>query len=174
MNIVPSVISPNELVEILRNVNNRVMVEITTSTDPDMRKTNNPFIGKVKKVQTLRVTLNQDYAELVNSARILEGKTPDFQAKPRPWGVKIQNTPLVENKGSFYVEGIVSGEAPAPAIYKMLGIEIDKSILLPFLPAKNESAKRNQLLDKNEVTVRTFKVENIVALKIENKFYIVH
>jgi hypothetical protein len=51
-----------------------IMAGLTQSTEPRMNKTGNPFYGKVKKISTLTVLLNTDYAKSVVKQLEREGK----------------------------------------------------------------------------------------------------
>ena len=97
-------ITVSELETILRNLpagGNFVSVQM--ATDPKMRKTGNPFFGRVKKHAIVNCQIQADYENAVNAKRTREGLTADFQAAPRTWGQRIGNTCLIEHKDKMYM-----------------------------------------------------------------------
>jgi hypothetical protein len=68
----------------------------------------NPDQGRIQKVTTgaigILYTSGRGYFEKVNEGLIAEGKAPDFEPKPRAWGVRVEGTPLIEHKGKFYLD----------------------------------------------------------------------
>jgi len=52
-------------------------VQIVTSTEPKMRKTNNPFYGRVRRIAARSGMLNANYENAVNRQRCREGQPID-------------------------------------------------------------------------------------------------
>ena len=78
-------------------------ITVGMATVPRMRKTANPFFGKVRKHATVNVQIQADYENAVNAQRTREGKTANFDAKPRVWGERVGDTCLIDNKGRKYM-----------------------------------------------------------------------
>ena len=66
-------------------------LEITTATEPAMRKTNNPFVGRVKKVTKYTdAVLGVDYQNAVNNRLARKGYEKNYQSEA-PKGKKHYN-----------------------------------------------------------------------------------
>jgi hypothetical protein len=106
------------------------------------------------------------YAEMVKRRLIQEGKAPEsFNLKPRKWGTRIPNLPIVEHKGEQYLEVIFLNTGKTS--YTLDGNPIAKEQIeglksTPF----NEDAQGGL---NNQVVVRTFKASNITGLTINKK-----
>ena len=91
-------------------------VTIVSRTEPAMRKTDNPFVGKLFKVSKVSGTINWQYGHEVNRQREREGgfdivdgqpvvaTVEVFKAHDRKWGTRIENSPFVEHNGQHYLE----------------------------------------------------------------------
>ena len=141
----------------LRAVDSARRVILTTVTTPEMRKTGNPYLGRVQRYAQRLCTIGASYEDRVNDTREAQGMPRDFVAGPLPWGQRVEGTPLITHKGRVYVQVIVE---------KLLTIEdsIDGTLdldgaLKPFLPER----------DKNEVCpVRTIPLDTIRDLSFLN------
>ena len=152
------------ITDILRNATDAVDVEI--ATEPKMRKTNNPYYGRVKKhTAYLGVDFGANYTEEVNRRRAEEGKTADFQAKKSPY--EEVNPYFVRKGDQLYLRYMLKADAkPCKTIYEVddrPATESEVEEIKGFFPKK--STPTNQGLEKgNEVVFRVTKIENIVAL----------
>lgn len=163
--------------EIFANVNGNNIISISTKTDVTLKGgKGNPQQGKVKKVMTganVMVFQNKEtngYENMVKRRLIAEGKDPEtFKLGPRPWGVRIEGTPIITHKDQDYLEVIflTSGKSH----YEIDGQIVDKEAI-KGLPEEtvNEEAQ-GSLEDK--VIVRTFKAQSITEIKIDGKRYTV-
>lgn len=163
-------ISFAKLTKILFDVVGHKFLTITTETEPKMRKTNNPYFGKVKKVVTSNVSMNFDYSTVVNNRLNKEGKEKTFVAKPRVWGERIPNTCFIMHNDAMYVELHYKSE-PSSTKFFLDGNEIEKTLIQEFLQEPNSNAE-HQGLDK-EVILRDVKISNIKEVKINGFHYVV-
>lgn len=155
-------IAKTDLVEMLRGLLVATPATIVAITEPKMNKKDNPFFGRVKKLQVSNVFINFSYEKSVNRARAKEDKETDFVAHARTWGKRITNTPLVEHNGSYYLEcRFMNASKPT---YLVDNIEADIAILKSFLPSSYSNAATQGL--EKEVIIRDFKVENIKEIKV--------
>lgn len=166
-------ISLNDLQNNLQNMDQTVLATVRTVTEPDMRKTNNPFYGKVFKVQDLSATVGSwSYSKAVNTRRqkewlkalLTDENTPkpeEFVPKARRWGQRVPNTPFVEHKGQYYVELSVH-DCLRQKFVDDQGKEVSKALLEPWLTEKGEEGARQGL--EKPVTLRDVKIENIVSI----------
>ena len=161
-------IDTNELAERLRNVKGTTAVTLTICTVPDMNKTGNPYYGRVSKYSTLNVMIGFVYETSVNNQRCREGREADFESMPRKWGVRIQGTPLVENKGSLYLECKI--QRVLETYYTLDGDEFSAEDLQPWL--RKPSQADRQGVDA-PVVLRDIKLENILEVRMFGEVFCV-
>lgn len=162
-------ISQQELVQLLRDVKGAKPATILAITIPAMRKTGNPYVDKVTKMQTSNVFINFNYANNVNTARFRNDEETGFVAKPRHWGQRIAGTPLVEHKGNYYLEcRFMKASTP---IYMIDGQPTQKSVLEPWLQESTSNAEHQGLTEETEIIVRDFKLINVKEIKLDKVHY---
>jgi hypothetical protein len=152
--------SQEELIDWLRMFDGAGDVLLTSRTEVRMRKTNNPYIGAVK-VQGVRVSINENYEQMVNNQREVEEKSADFKAEGLKWGECTDNV-VVEHNGGLYIKTIELSRDPN-AVYMLNDEVIDYELLRPFVPVYKPSPKQALAED---VKVRTFKIDSIVAVVV--------
>lgn len=134
---------------------------IVTETVPDMRKTDNPYFGKVKKHTRLSAIIgNWSYENSVKNQFAREGlDTTEVEIKPRKWGERIKGTSIVEHKGSYYLEAKI--EKYLESYYTdEQGNRIDKELILPYLKIRDSESSTQESLEK-KVILRDLKFESI-------------
>lgn len=174
-------ITRKELVELLLNpvvsgISGASFVGIDTLTDVKLTGgKSNPMQGLVQKAtvgSSVMVFQNKNsngYENMVRRRLETEGRDPDsFELKPRVWGVRIEGTPIVEHKGTYYLEVIFlkAGETS----YFFSGKPIKKDLIQGLETDKEEG--RQGGLD-NKVIIRTYKVDSIARITINKEVYIV-
>ena len=126
----------------------------------------NPQQGRVTKVMkgaqvmSFSNTNGSAYDAMVRRRLEAEGKDADsFELSPRAWGERISGTPFVEHKGEHYLEVIFlkAGEVQ----YQLDGQSVPESEI-EGLPDKQEGQQGGL---ENKVVIRTFKLENVTALR---------
>ena len=144
-------------------------IGFTSESEPKMRKTNNPYFGKVVKVNTHNAKVNCDYEAGVNRRLDKEGKEPDFVAKGNwhaPLMIDDKYTPLaykVSDPDELYLRYFPEKSGTPVFVDKETGELVDKAKLAPFMPAP--STYENQGLDSpNEIKV--MKLSNIRRISI--------
>lgn len=130
----------------------------------------NPQQGRVTKRMlgaTVMAFTHQNvnaYKAMVQRRLGLEGKDPeDFKLSERAWGTRVPNMPIVEHKGSYYLEVIFI--KPGNAEYLLDGVVVPESAIIGL--KKAAPGKQGGLEDK--VIIRDFKAESITALRIDGK-----
>jgi len=156
------------IIDLLINYNGHSFVGLTTLTDARAKKTGNPF-GKILKKTRLLANIGFHYANSLNSQAKREGKEIDFDIKPRRWGVRLPNTPLVEHKGKHYLE-YKAEDVQSVEYFTEEGEQIEKSEIEQFLPQKSASSTQKEL-DK-KIILRDVAIENIISLRISKKVYL--
>jgi len=174
-------ITRKELIELLLNsaisgINGASFIGLDTLTDVDLKGGKaNSMKGLVQKatvgssVMVFQNKITNGYANMVRRRLETEGKDPDsFELKPRVWGVRIEGTPMVEHKGTYYLEVIFlkAGETS----YFFSGKPIRKDLIQGLDTPKEEG---NQGGLDNKVIIRTYKVDSIARITINKEVYIV-
>lgn len=149
---------------------------VVVETAPTMRKTNNPFAGKVMKHTIMEVRLNHDYQGEVNERRLLEGKEANFEAKPLAWGQRVMfegddgkqlKTPLVEHKSQLYLHcQVLKSGKPTYMVEGRPASEDELVQIAAFLPEKEEGKGQGV---EDPVVARTFKLESVIALVVDGR-----
>jgi len=159
---------------LLEAVNGASFISINTSTEPKLKGgKKNAYLGRVRKVMTganVMVFQNKNsngYDNMVKRRLVAEGKDPaSFSLSPRAWGTRLPNTPIVENKGQYYLEVIFlnSGEVH----YEVDGIVTDPATITG-LDVDHTEAAQGGLNDK--VIIRTFKIDSLTSITINKETY---
>jgi len=140
-------------------------ISIDAETVPSMRKTGNPFHGSVMKRSTTSGIINFHYSNAVNNQREREGNEEVFVSKPRTWGTRIEKSPLVEHKGSFYIEMKVEDVSTSEFFNTETGDSVAKDQLLEWLPKSRTGVSENQGTDK-AIFIRDYKVNSITGIRM--------
>lgn len=152
----------NKITDILRNGN---AVDIEVATEPKMRKTGNPYMGRVKKhTGYIGVDFGASYTEEVNKRRMEEGKAADFQAKKSLY--EDVNEFFVRKGEQIYLRMLLKKGNAKRVIWEVDGrpaTEAEVEEIKGFLQGGG-SAKNQGLESGNEVEIRVVKIENIVAV----------
>jgi hypothetical protein len=141
-----------------------------TVTVPAMRKTGNPFYGKVWKVTDLHGQAGFHYINSVNNQLEREGKERNADVKPRQWGQRIKGTPLVEHTNKAGVHRLyleAKCERIASVYYvDAYGVEVDKADLAPWLQARSAKSSTQANVDA-EIILRDYALDSIAWIKID-------
>lgn len=165
-------ITETQLKNMLLNHRGATPVTIVSRTEPKMLKTGNPFIGKVFKVSRVNGMIGWHYENAVNNQLAREDKTADFVAQPRKWGIRLNGTPLVENKGNFYLKMKVEkslghryDDAQGNPLNDATLAQVESFLVLSPKP-------QTQGTDK-EIILRDYKLENILSITYKGTCYLV-
>lgn len=171
--------SQNALIELLKSVNGASFISIDTCTVPTINKTlggrgaatiPNPHYGRVTKVMTSAVvmvfqnkTIN-GYEAMVNRRLAAEGKDPSsFELGPRKWGTRLENLPVVEHKGEYYLEVIFL--KPGKVQYFLDGHHVTPDMIQGMRVVEKDEEQQGGL--ENQVVIRSFKFDSITRIKID-------
>ena len=171
-----------QLVEWLLGFRGAKPATVLSETEVEMRKTGNPFAGRVTKICRAHVFINFVYSNSVNTqvrkeARDKGTEPEEFTAHPRKWGVRVIRedgtvTPIVEHvskqgERNTYLECRYLKTEPHVQ-YRLDGIaDIDKSEFEEFMPARSSNAARQGLSEENEVIMRDINTLNIRGIVTE-------
>jgi len=105
---------------------------------------------------------------MVNRRLIKEGKNPgSFKLKPRKWGTRVPNLPLVEHNGQFYLEVIYL--KPGEVQFLLDGQPVNREDIQGLNEPYVSSTQQGGLNDR--VEVRGFKMSSISAIRINQNTY---
>lgn len=147
-------------------------IEIVTETEPAMRKTNNPFVGRVKKVTTYsNAILGVDYQNCVNNRLERNGHVADYQAEA-PKGKKHYNAFFYQSldNETFYLKIGMYKNTTTKSTYHIDGHEAttdELATLKTFLQSKPQTIAKQQEagLDTTEqYHIVTPKAQNVVSI----------
>lgn len=157
-----------EIVNIIqRTVKGTMAVSVDAVTEPDMRKTGNPYYGRVMKHCTMNGLIGFDYENAVNNQAKREGLDAEREAHPRKWGELTPDRLFVTHKGAYYLQMKV--QTASDPVYFMDGKEIAVDILKPFMPVKKASSTQAGL--EKEIIVRDVKLENVKGMRFNGADY---
>lgn len=153
---------------ILESINGNTFAALDCITEVKLKGgKKNPMLGRVTKHTTgNRVQLFtsfKGYKNMVNRRLAAEGKTPDFEPKPLPWGTRIEDSPLIEHNGKFYLQVIF--QKGGESVYYLDNQIIDKD-KIEGLDEKEITSGRQNLEDENTVIVRTFALDSIREIRM--------
>lgn len=161
-------ITQAKLTALLQAVTGAKFATIVTEVPVDMRKTNNPFYGRVTKKSTANVTLNFNYRNSLNkslSSKVGRAVSADVIHK-RTWGERVGKSCFIMHKGQMYLEAKRNAK-PSQIIYYIDGVEATANEIKqfnPFIPTKAEPA----------VPMVNVHVNNIKEVKIDKQHFIVN
>ena len=180
-------ITRKELVELLLNpeisgINGASFIGLDTLTEVKLTGgKSNPMQGLVQKASigsSVMVFQNKNsngYENMVRRRLEAEGKDAEtFEVKPRSWGVRIENTPLVhhtDKKGNenYYLE-VIFLKAPTSVSFFHAGKPIKKDLIQGLDDDREEGTQGG--LD-NKVIIRSYKIDSIARITINKEVYLV-
>lgn len=155
-------------------VRNSFGVCAITETDPTMRKTNNPYVGRVKKVTYYtNIAVGRVYENGVNNRLEKEGLAPDFETekqKGRTWVDFPYFEVSDKDPNQHYLRLTLNKNTTTRVIYMVDGreatnVEVDE--IKTFLSNSNKSSAKQSamgLADEDQVKTFAVKTENVVSL----------
>lgn len=167
-----------EIVSKISKMNKGVFgVEIVTETEPAMRKTNNPFVGRVKKVTTYsNAILGVDYQNCVNNRLERNGSEANYVSEA-PKGKKWYNSFFyVSLDGqTFYLKIGMYKNTTTKSAYYIDGNEATTEQveqLKPFLQSKSHSVMKQAdagLNEEEQYRIVAPKADNVISVKLGNR-----
>lgn len=168
----------NSVVNFLNGmVRNTFGVVVTTSTEPRMNKTGNPYFGRVRKVSVItNVALGRDYQNAVNARLEREGLAADFKAeKPNgkhhfgEGGYLLQSD---KDETKFYLRLTENKNTTRKVVWLLDGREAtddEVAAIKAFIPLYGGSAKQAAFGLNEEVKVTDVLLENVTEIRQGNK-----
>jgi len=160
-------ITAEELVKILIGRKGNFFATLVALTAEKNLVKDCPF-GSLNKVSCFQANLGFHYTNSLDNQAAREGKTVEFDVKPRRWGSRIDKTCLVEHKGQYYIEAKPEKSFSVKWIAEN-GRILSKDEVEPYFKTRSESATQESL-DK-KVILRDYKVENVMEITMDNETY---
>lgn len=166
-------LTKDQLVATLSAVKGTTFATLETVTDPDMRKTGNPYVGRVKKHTRINCTFGANYENAVNRQGEREGleNAGEFEALKLPYGNWLVPHKLIEHKGAVQVRVMCNPHMKPDVSYTLDGQPMDVSVIKPFMPEKKASARQEEFGIEREVVPRNYKLESIKAITVNGTRY---
>lgn len=166
----------NNIIEAVSRMNKGTFgVEIVTETEPAMRKTNNPFVNRVKKITTYtNAILGVDYQNCVNNRLERNGYEANYIADA-PKGKKHYNAFFYQSladEGTFYLKIGMYKNTTAKSRYVIDGHNAtanELETLKTFLQTKPTTCQKqaDAGLDTSEqYSIVTPKASNVLSVKL--------
>lgn len=166
----------NNIIEAVSKMNKGTFgIEIVTETEPTMRKTNNPFLGRVKKITTYtNAILGVDYQNCVNNRLERNGCEANYIADA-PKGKKHYNAFFYQSltdEGTFYLKIGMYKNTKTASRFVIDGHDAtseEVALLQTFIPAKNTTCQKqaDAGLDTSEqYSIVTPKANNVLSVKL--------
>lgn len=166
-------ITYSRAVEIIGGIDRPQPFSATALTEPEMRKTGNPYAGKVRKLSRVSGFI-ADYSHMVQNQLNREGKDQlTFTAKPRKWGEKV-SLALVKHvtkdgETRHYVSFVPQHSKPFWLLVTSLGLApVAKSLFAQWIPEHKEPT--NQGTDK-AIEPRDYNLANVSSFRVGGKSY---
>lgn len=160
-------ITKRELIDIISNNKGCEAISIDIETHPRMKKIGNPFEGVIK-VCSLSGLIGFNYENSVNNQLERENKERNFRAQERIWG-KHYNPYFIIHNDNFYLN--IKVQFASESKYFLNGKEIKVEEILPYLYESKKPHTQDNL--KNEIVVRTVKIDSIKRLRYKGEEYII-
>lgn len=184
-------VTPEELVDVLRNTTPGRIVTYTYTSEPSsrMRKTKpraNPFWDADAKEWGIRKTSRQQgmigasYKNAVNNQRAREaedaGFDPDiikeFEPQPRYWGERVDGTPLVRHEKNgetrYYME-VLKFRTLDTQWRDDSDRQVPDDEVRPFIRERSGESGRQKT--KKPVRVRNVRVDNLDEVSVDGRRY---
>lgn len=172
----------NSVSEFVKNVSRGTFgISLITITVPKMRKTNNPYFGRVHKASYMtNVALGYDYQSVVNKHLEKKGLDGDFQAE-KPKGKSWFEYPYIlesdKDNSVKYLRCTMRNNTKAKSVFILDGNIIENDSLLAeiksFIQTSSTSKKQEEsgLNDDEQVIVRDYKLDGIICLAQGEKVF---
>lgn len=164
-------LTQDQLKHTITEISGATFAQIQMRTEPKMRKTGNPFMGRVEKISTSNVTLGAIYENSVNrqSGREDNPKKGDFKAQSLQWGEWLIPNKIITHKGKLYLRAQVNAHMVPDVEFEIDGKPVTgprKFYMESFIQTRKPS-KRQTEEQGNEKEVKPFTVafDNIETIK---------
>lgn len=165
-------INQAEFRNVIESIRGVSFASIQSVTELDMRKTGNPFHGKIAKVsKILAIVGNWNYERSLENQAKREGVETEFEIKPRKWGFRLNDSGIVEHKGRMYLECKVEKSFDSRIVWSngqyLSHTEIDA--VRSFMPIRKESSTQDSI--EKKIILRDYAFDSIRKIKLNGLTY---
>lgn len=158
------------VVELLKNVQFAELVSLDAMTVPSVG------YRKLTTNELVLIFNNLDssgYERLVKQRLGELGKDPNaFQVSYLPWGERMGNSPVIYHKGEHYLQTIVVKPGKMTAYIGETELQPDEIPSFFYMMDEMKATARRQGLPVNlAVIVRTYKLANLIEMRMQDKTY---
>lgn len=158
------------LAGLLAGINSPQPATIYIETVPKMRKTGNPFVGRIVKRSKLNGMIGFDYENSVNNQKLREGGEATFETQAVEWREYLSKS-LIRHKVNQTLYANIKVQRVLETVeYLCDGKLIDKSAFAEFLDKPRKAGKQGV---ERDVIVRTPMLDNIREFHWNGIFQIV-
>lgn len=169
-------LTKDQLVATLSAIKGTTFMTLETVTDPDMRKTGNPYIGRAKKHTRINCTFGANYENAVNrqAEREENENAGEFKSLKLAYGQWLVPHKLITHKGEVQVRVMCNPHMKPEVSYSVDGEEADAATvesIKAFMPEKKTSARQEEFGIEREVVPRNYKLDSIKAVTVNGTRY---
>lgn len=160
-------INQAEFRNVIESIRGVSFASIQSVTELDMRKTGNPFHGKIAKVsKILAIVGNWNYERSLENQAKRENVETEFEIKPRKWGFRLNDSGIVEHKGRMYLECKVEKSFDSRIVWfdGRYVSNSDIETIRSFMPIRKESSTQDAIGKK--VILRDYAFDSIRKIKL--------
>lgn len=169
-------LTKDQLVATLSAIKGSTFMTLETNTVPEMRKTGNPFVGRVKKHTKINVTFGANYENAVNrqAEREENENAGEFKSLKLAYGKWLVPHKLIEHKGAVQVRVMCNPHMKPEVAYSLDGHPVNPSemeAIKAFMPEKKTSARQEEFGIEREVVPRNYSLDSIEAVTVNGTRY---
>lgn len=164
-------VTEQEMLTILMNVEKSTFINVVSSTNVRMNKTNNPYFDKVKKLTKSNYLIGNEYETRVQTNEGKEGLEKSFESVESSVGVHVSKCVLFNEKlNTYYLQYELFKESNPTTEFLFEGNQIEKELFESYLVKKSTTSRQTQ---ERKVFFQTFKVSSINEFTLDGTHYIV-
>ncbi len=161
-------VNQSEILEVLMNVNKPTFVHIVSETEPNMKKTGNPFLG-TKKVSRGTYFIGGTYEQMIEILMKKEGIQGTFKSEKCTIGEHVTKCIQFNEKlNRFYLQYFTFKTSKIKSKFFFQGNEIEKQLLESYLNQSSTSSRQPQ---QQKLDVKSFKIESIKFITLNKVKY---
>jgi hypothetical protein len=154
-------ITIDQFKEGLKAIPGTVTLTILARVVPEMRKTDNPYFGRVYKLVKANGQVGADYERSVNKQLWQNGEDDDFAVGPHKWGEYVDSCFIANKDGSRVYLRFQERSRVEQYFLEENDEQIDPEVLKPWLPKEREQT----------IKYRNFAVDNIMWIQWGGEIY---
>lgn len=161
----------NALINTMVSLKGATICTIDAVTIPTMRKTNNPYVGRVLKYVRTQMQFGYNYENAVNNRLEKMGLERSFKTSERKWGEWVIPNKVATNKGKFYLRFYtMESNTPTEVYYLVdgrLATREEVEAIKSFMPTPSTSnTQASEGLNEHQVQPREYEVESIRRVRV--------